>query len=162
MQLFHLCFFDLLRAKTLFEAIKWSGTITKWDAKQSSWTIKSELVATARYEIETLVASGHVSHETLVALHDEFLGHLLTNIMHTGDQTALIHAFIHGPIHSRADDPTEAYNFPSNSVYNFPQSIFKVDESSSRYGAWLLSNTLGSVSRGWLGILNNNVVIDIL
>ncbi|CAL5205741.1 unnamed protein product [Lathyrus oleraceus] len=130
-------------------------------------TIESKLAATGRYDIETLVASGHVSPETLAALHAELLGHPVTNIMPTVDQTALVHASVHGPKHSRADDPTEAYgpphvNFPSNSVNNFPQSIFKVDDSSSRYGAWPPSNTLGSVSRGRLGILNNNMVIDLL
>ncbi|CAK8570431.1 unnamed protein product [Lathyrus sativus] len=130
-------------------------------------TIESKLAATGRYDIETLVASGHVSPETLTALHAELLGHPVTNIMPTLDQTALVHASVHGPKQSRADDPTEAYgsphvNFPSNSVTNFPQSVFKVDDSSSGYGAWLPSNTLGSVSRGRLGILNNNMVIDIL
>ncbi|XP_058724427.1 two-component response regulator ORR21 [Vicia villosa] len=130
-------------------------------------TIESKLAATGRYDIETLVASGQISPETLAALRAGLLGHPVTNIMPTLDQTAIVHASVHGPKHSCADDPTEAYgpphvNFPSNSVNNFPHSIFKVDDSSSRFGAWPPSNTLGSVSRGRLGIQNNNIVIDIL
>ncbi|CAI8605426.1 unnamed protein product [Vicia faba] len=130
-------------------------------------TIESKLAATGRYDIETLVASGHVSPETLAALHAELFVTPVTNIMPSVDQTALIHASVHGPKHSRADDPTEAYgppllNCPSNSVNNFSLSIFKVDDSSSGYGAWPPSNTLSSISRGRLGIQNNSMVIDIL
>nr|QSD99711.1 MYB family transcription factor [Melilotus albus] len=128
-------------------------------------TIESKLAATGIYDIQTLAASGHVSPETLAALHAELLGHPITNIMPTVDRTALLHASVQGPKHSRADDHAVAYGqslvkCPSNIVNNFPQSILKVDDSSSVYGAWPPSSTLGSASSGRLGVQNNNMLID--
>ncbi|XP_004498241.1 two-component response regulator ORR21 [Cicer arietinum] len=131
-------------------------------------TIESKLAATGRYDIQTLAASGHVSPETLAALHAEFLGRPVTNIMSTIDHTALMQASVQGPKHSRADDHAVAYGQPlvkcaSNIVGNFPQPILTVDDTSSRYGAWPPTNTLGSVSSGRrLGVQNNNMHIDIL
>jgi two-component response regulator (ARR-B family) len=118
-------------------------------------TIESKLAAAERY-IQTMAASGYVSPETLAALHAELLGHPVTNIVPTVDRTALMQASVQEPNHSGADDR------PSNIVNNFPQSILKVDGSLSGYGAWPPSNTVGSVSRGRLGIQNNNTVVDIL
>lgn len=116
-------------------------------------TIESKLAAAERY-IQTMAASGYVSPETLAALHAELLGHPVTNIVPTADRTALMQASVQEPKHSGADDR------PSNIVNNFPQSILKVDDSLSGYGAWSPSNTLDS--RGRLGIQNNNTVVDIL
>ncbi|KAK2399616.1 two-component response regulator ORR21 [Trifolium repens] len=118
-------------------------------------SIESKLAAAERY-IQTLAASGYASPETLAALHAELLGHPVTNIVPTVDKTALMQASVQEPNHSGADD------HPSNIVNNFPQSILKVDGSLSGYGAWPPSNTVGSVSRGRLGIQNNNTVVDIL
>jgi two-component response regulator ARR-B family len=122
-------------------------------------TIESKLAATGRYDIQALAGSGHVSPETLAALQAELLGHPATNIMPTVDRTALMHASVQGTKHSRADD--HAYS-PFDIVNNFPQSILKVDESSSVYGAWPPSSTLGSISSGRLGVQNSNTLVDIL
>ncbi|KAL5057861.1 hypothetical protein RYX36_029465 [Vicia faba] len=55
---------------TSFEAIKWRGTTIEWDAKHSFWDYKIRASCYWKiYELETLVASGHVSPETLAALH---------------------------------------------------------------------------------------------
>ncbi|CAJ2674334.1 unnamed protein product [Trifolium pratense] len=129
-------------------------------------TIESKLAAAERY-IQTVAASGYVSPETLAALHAELLGHPVTNIVPTVDRTTLMQAFEQEPKHSGADDHDVASGqplakYPSNIVNNFPQSILKVDNSSLGYGAWPPSDTLGSVSRGSLGVPNNNMVIDIL
>ncbi|XP_045790845.1 two-component response regulator ORR21 isoform X1 [Trifolium pratense] len=129
-------------------------------------TIESKLAAAERY-IQTVAASGYVSPETLAALHAELLGHPVTNIVPTVDRTTLMQAFEQEPKHSGADDHDVASGqplakCPSNIVNNFPQSILKVDNSSLGYGAWPPSDTLGSVSRGSLGVPNNNMVIDIL
>lgn len=130
-------------------------------------TIESKLAATGRYDIQALAGSGHVSPETLAALQAELLGHPATNIMPTVDRTALMHASVQGTKHSLADDHAVAcgqplVKYPSNIVNNFPQSILKVDDSSSIYGAWPPSSTLGSVSSGRLGVQNNNTLVDIL
>lgn len=127
-------------------------------------TIESKLAATGRYDIQALAGSGHISPETLAALQAELLGHPATNIMPTVDRTALMHASVQGQNHSHADvaygQPLVKY--PSNIVNNFPQSVLKVDDSSSIYGAWPPSSTLGSVSSGRLGVQNNNTLVDIL
>lgn len=134
-------------------------------------TIESKLGATGRYDIQALAASGHVPPETLAALHAELLGRPVTNIMPTVDQTTLLQASVQGPKHSRSDDHAVAYGqplvkCPSNIANNFPQSILTVDDTSSGYGAWPPSNTLGSAgpknSVGVLGVQNNNMLMDML
>ncbi|GAU20389.1 hypothetical protein TSUD_12070 [Trifolium subterraneum] len=129
-------------------------------------TIESKLAVAERY-IQTLAASGYVSPETLAALHAELLGHPVTNIVPTVDMTTLMQAPVQERKHTGVDDHAVASGHPlvkcpSDNVNNFPQSILKVDNSSLGYGAWPSSNILGSVSRGTLGVQNNNMVIDIL
>lgn len=135
-----------------------------------SGTLESRLGAPGRLDIQALASAGHVSPETLAALHAELLGCPTTNIIPTVDQTALLQASIQGPKHSHAEHAVTygqpLVKCPSNIGNNFPQSILTVDDASSGYGAWLPSNTIGSMgpnsSVGRVGIQNNNMLMDIM
>lgn len=132
-----------------------------------SGTIESKGGATGRYDIQTLAASAQVPPETLAALHAELLGRPIANMIPTVDQTALMQACVQGSKLSLADDHPLAYGQPlvkchSSIANSFPQSIINVDITSSGYGAWPPSSTLGPVGVGRLGVKNNNTLVDIL
>lgn len=135
-----------------------------------SGSMESKLGGLGRLDIQALAAAGQVPSQTLAALHAELLGRPATNLVPAVDQTALLQASIPWPKHSPADHAV-AYGqplvkCPSNITKNLPQSILTVDDTSSGYGPWPPSDSIGSMGPnsplGRVSVQNNNMLMDIM
>lgn len=128
-----------------------------------------KLGSRGRFDIQALAASGQIPPQTLAALHAELLGRPAGNLVPAMDQPALLHASLQGPKRLPVEHGL-TFGQPlvkgqSNIFKQFPQSIFSVEDVSSRYGAWT-TNSLGTVGPGnnvgGASNPNSNLLMDIL